>query len=134
MRMLGEMFDLCMLKVVQVAIILTEQAPSFSKLSFNWHMSKTIIVWTAKPHSPGIDAIYLLGLRSKWLFINIIMVLEVNTKYLCLHSRRWFETAVYRDEIPPWGWWYKNLGSLLTFLLFWDPLETGVICEPEYLS
>lgn len=42
MPMLGEMFDLCMLKVVQVAIILTEQAPSFSKLSFNWYMSKTI--------------------------------------------------------------------------------------------
>lgn len=64
MPMLRELFDLCTSKVVQVATLLIEQAPSSVSQTLT-DVYKTTTIWTAKPHSPGREAIYSSGLRSK---------------------------------------------------------------------
>lgn len=116
--MLREIVDIHILKVVQVGTPLIEEALSFSKPNFSWHTYNPITVWTAKPQSHGRDGVCSPGLRSKWLFVNINMVLEVNTQHLCFHSRRWFEKAVYREEIPPG---LSGVKTLAVYLLFCTP-------------
>lgn len=117
---LWEIFDFYMLKVVQVANSLIEQALSFSRLNLGWCVCKTISSWAAKSPSPG----GMLFVHQVWEINDFSSILTwfwqsiPNICPFCLGLRQKFIPTKF---LP----WCKNLGSLFPFLLFWEPLEGG---------